>query len=80
MPSNRTILRQALEQHLLDRVRKGEHFHKSKFLEDAIEEGSVKQIGLEMHALQDNSNVLDIEKWGGNSDGTTWYVTLADSD
>jgi hypothetical protein len=51
------------------------YFIKSKQI--AEETGlSAKRVGTAMAALQQESTRIKIERWGGDSNGTTWVINL----
>jgi hypothetical protein len=68
--------RQILE-HLRDSVARGESYFRSKNIADQIGL-SAKQVGARLPKLDEQSDDVEIEKWG-RAKSTTWRVTLSPS-
>jgi len=65
--------RQILE-YLRDSVSRGQSYFRAKNIADQIGLSS-KQVGARLPKLDDESDDIDIEKWG-RARSTTWRVTL----
>ncbi|MFB6122146.1 MAG: hypothetical protein ABEJ78_01630 [Haloferacaceae archaeon] len=75
-PSESTPLQHQLKEYLMDKIaaNNGSTFVKSRHIADDFDV-SAKRIGAAMAALEDDSSIpLLMERRGGNSNGTTWYI------
>lgn len=82
MPTTEPTLtdeQETIEDYLVEQVEDGNTFFKSRSIKDALPY-SASQIGVNLGILQDKTTRLDIETWAGDSDGTTWKITLAESE
>lgn len=76
MPSpSPEILRQQVIDYLLGQVEAGSAYVKSRHIATELN-ASAKRIGLLLAALEAEEPSITLERWGGNSDGTTWYVEV----
>ncbi|WP_449271596.1 DUF7123 family protein [Halolamina sediminis] len=64
--------RQVLE-YIEDQLSAGQTFAKSRHIAGKVEI-SAKQVGAVMSSIEDYESSLQVKKWGGSSDGTTWYI------
>lgn len=71
-PDDEHLIRMQLVTYLLERVRSGDHYFKSKFIAEELNR-SPYEIGRNMAELKNATGQLYIEKWG-SCKGTTWYV------
>lgn len=62
-----------LERYLLDKVERGDRFFKSRFIAAELDV-SAKRVGSSLTRLTNESSQLEIDTWGGTSDGTTWQI------
>lgn len=62
-----------LEEYLLDQAGPGGGFVKSRHVASAMNVSS-KKVGSAMYRLMHLSSDIKIEKWGGSSDGMTYYI------
>ena len=67
-----------LERTLLDELAAGKTHFKARDLAKQLPENT-RQIGQALPHLQTHSTSLTLERWGGSSGGTVWYVTYADT-
>ncbi|WP_423785185.1 DUF7123 family protein [Halobacterium noricense] len=51
----------------------GSSFTKSRHIADELDI-SVKRVGTIMATLEADSTAVHIHRWGGGSDGITWYI------
>ncbi|NHX37861.1 MULTISPECIES: DUF7123 family protein [Halolamina] len=51
----------------------GETFAKSRHVAGKLGI-SAKKVGAVMGSIEDLESDLQVKKWGGSSDGTTWYI------
>lgn len=75
-PSESTPLQHQLREYLMDKIaaNNGSTFVKSRHIANDFDV-SAKRIGAVMAALEDSSSApLLMERRGGNSNGTTWYI------
>jgi hypothetical protein len=64
--------KQVLE-YIEDQLSAGETFTKSRHIAGKLGI-SAKQVGAVMSSIEDTESSLQVKKWGGSSDGTTWYI------
>jgi hypothetical protein len=63
--------------YLREQVQAGKRYFKSRFIADDLDLSS-KEIGAVMGKLKQQSDRLEIEKWG-YTNGTTWRVTTRET-
>lgn len=73
-PSYET-LRQRISEHLIETVEDNSHFVKSRHIAADLDI-SAKRAGKVLMTLENNDSRFTLERWGGSSDGITWYVEL----
>lgn len=66
-----------LERTLLDELEDGKTHFKARDLAKQLPENT-RQIGQALPYLQTHSTCLTLERWGGSSGGTLWYVTYSE--
>ena len=67
-------VRAAVRAYLSTEIAQGHQFFKSYRIAKEVD-ATAKQVGHAMSHLAASSS-LQIERWGGNSDGTTWFVRI----
>lgn len=74
MSDEESSSRQKLQEYLVEYLRKGKQFFKSKYI--ARDLGMTpKEVGANLSILSEESDVLDIKRWG-YSKSTTWRISL----
>ena len=79
MPDNRSLddLQSRVQTYLLEGLKDGRSFVKSRHIAADLD-ASVKRVGAAMEALESGSTDVSLQRWGGQSDGITWYVETDD--
>jgi hypothetical protein len=63
--------------YIAEQVDDGTHYIKSSHITQALDL-SVKRVGAAMAKLEKTSTPFEMTRWGGDSDGITWYITRRD--
>lgn len=71
--SSETTLHDRILQYLDSQVVNGQAFVKSRHIAAAID-ASAKRVGVAMSDLETQSTEFEFQRWGGGSDGITWFV------
>ena len=79
MPNDRPLndLQSRIQAYLLEELDDGRSFVKSRHIADDLD-ASVKRVGAAMEALESRTTDVSLQRWGGQSDGITWYVETDD--
>jgi len=73
-PNKENIIRERILAYLLDGIKKGNHYFKSKYIARDLGLSS-KEVGTNLGILSGECGKLRIEKWG-YSKSTTWKIEL----
>lgn len=68
-------LYEQISEYLIKKVEEGSPFVKSRHVASDLNL-SVKRVGKLMASIERDDPQFDVERWGGSSDGVTWYVQL----
>jgi hypothetical protein len=68
-----TLSTHELEAYLLSQLDTNDGFFKSRHVARDLD-ASKKRVGQAFAHLESQSSNLEVTRWGGNSNGTTWYV------
>jgi hypothetical protein len=68
-----TLSAHELEGYLLTQLDTNDGFFKSRHVARELD-ASKKRVGQAFAHLESQSSTLQVTRWGGNSNGTTWYV------
>lgn len=74
-----TTVQARIEDYLVDCVRDGETFFKSRTMEDDLPY-SASQIGVNITVLREKTTRLEITEWAGSANASTWQVTLTEEE
>lgn len=81
MASNSTTFKHRLQDYLSNKITATDEptYIKSRHIAADLDE-SAKRVGIAMARLEDDASTsFIIQRRGGNSDGTTWYIERLDS-
>jgi hypothetical protein len=72
-------LQARIHAYLVAELEEGRFFVKSRYIAADLDI-SVKRVGAAMKTLESTTTDLSLQRWGGQSDGITWYIEPANSE
>lgn len=79
MPESQSLdeLQARVQAYLVTELEAGRSFVKSRHIAADLD-ASVKRVGAAMNVLESTGTEIALQRWGGQSDGITWYIESTD--